>query len=249
MRRSLGLCAVLSVSVLGLPAAGQEGAGNVALIHCADVQGDQGRYEDGVKKHMDWHRKQKDTWSWVSWTTMTGRQSGRRCSGTFGHKWEDFDKPTVSMAADSADAGLNFGAFIANHEAAFWTRLADVSRPAAEPAPMESVVLFRTRFGTGPEFQSLIGEFHRAIEKTNMPWRYDWYALANGGESGTYALVLPLADFAAFAPSGKPLREMLTEAYGKTAADAILDRWNEVVTGTESQLIVFRPDLSYVPAP
>ena len=90
---------------------------------------------------------------------------------------------------------------------------------------------------------------HKAIEKTSMPWRYQWYALVTGGEGGTYAIVLPRASFASFNPSGKPFNEMLEEAYGKTAADALLAKWREVVKGTEAQLTQSRPDLSYMPNP
>ena len=97
------------------------------------------------------------------------------------------------------------------------------------------------------EFRTVLGEFHKAIEKTGVPWRYEWVALASGGEGGTYALVLPRANFAAFNPSGKPFPEMLEEAYGKTAAEALLARWDEVVTRTDSHLTQARPDLSYIP--
>ena len=133
--------------------------------------------------------------------------------------------------------------------ATFWTKLPKVSRPAPEAAPMSSVVFFHARFGMEDEFNSLIGEFHMAIEKTQMPWKYQWFALASGGEGGSYALVLPRANFASFNPSGKPFNEMLEEAYGKTAANALLDRWHKVVERTENHLIQGRPELSYTAAP
>jgi hypothetical protein len=226
MRKTVSLSVVASLSLLALPAAAQDDGGNVVMIHCLDVQpGNQTRFEEGVKKHMDWHRKQKDTWSWASWTVMTGDDTDRVCTGTFGHKWEDFDTPSVSPEADHADAMANIAPFTKSHRASFWSMLPEVSRPAPEPAPMSSVVFFHTRFGMENEFNSLIGEFHKAIEKTGMPWRYQWYALVSGGEGGTYAIVLPRANFASFNPSGKPFNEMLEEAYGKTAADALLAKW------------------------
>lgn len=250
MRGTISRLGVASLSLLVLPTVGRADGGDVVMIHCVDVQpGAQARFEEGVKRHMDWHRKQKDTWSWASWTVLTGPDAGRHCSGTFDHKWEDFDKPAVSMQADEADVMVSFGPFIQKHEASFWRRLTAVSRPAPEPAPMSSVVMFETRFGTEDEFNSLIGEFHEAIGKTQMPWKYQWYALASGGGGGTYALVLPRANFASFNPSGKPFNEMLQEAYGKTAATALLDRWHKVVERTENHLIKSRPDLSYMATP
>jgi hypothetical protein len=250
MRRTISLPVVASLSLLALPAVGRADGGNVVMIHCVDVQqGAQAQFEQGVKKHMNWHRTQKDTWSWLGWTVLSGPDSGRHCFGSFDHKWEDFDKPAVSMQADEADVMVNFASFVKKHEASFWTRLSEVSRPAPQPAPMSSVVFFYARFGMDDEFNSLIGEFHKAIEKTQMPWKYQWYALASGGEGGTYALVLPRANFASFNPSGKPFNEMLEEAYGKTAANALLDRWHKVVERSENHLIQGRPDLSYTATP
>jgi hypothetical protein len=250
MRRIISLPVMASLSLLALPAIGQDDAGNVVRIDCVDVQpGAQARFEDGVKKHMDWHRKQKDTWGWAVWTVLTGPQTGRFCAGTFGHKWEDFDKPAVSMEADDADVQVNIAPFISSHEATFWALLPDLSRPRTEQAPMSSVVFHQIRAGMGDEFRSVVKAYKTAIEKADMPWRWEWYVLANGGEGGRYALVLPRASFATFSPSGKTLDEVLDEAYGKTAADALRARWTEVVKSTETSLIQGRPDLSYMPNP
>ena len=114
---------------------------------------------------------------------------------------------------------------------------------------MSSVIFFYVRFGMEDEFNYLIGEFHKAIEKTKMPWNYLWYARVTGGESGAYVLVLPRANFASFNPAGKPFDEMLEEAYGREAADALLARWRKVVKRSENHLTMSRPDLSYIPKP
>ena len=36
-----------------------------------------------------------------------------------------------------------------------------------------------------------------------MPWNYWWFAVASGGEGGTFVLVLPQANFASLNPSGQ----------------------------------------------
>lgn len=250
MRKSLAVSVVVSLSGLALPALGQEGRGTVVVIHCLDPQPGAGtRLEEGMKRHIDWHRRQKDSWTWATWTVMTGPESDRLCTGSFDHKWEDFDKPSVSPQADAADAALNLSPSTKKHEASFWARLDAISRPPAQPAAMSSVVFFQARFGMDDEFNSIIGEFHKAIEKTQMPWKYTWYALASGGDGGTYALVLPRNAFADFNPSGKPFAEMLVDAYGKRAADALLARWREVVASSRNELVRNRPDLSYTPTP
>jgi hypothetical protein len=250
MLRTAGLCVLASLSLLALPAVGQDDGGNVAAIHCWDVQpGAEARFEEGLTKHIDWHRKQNDTWTWTVWTVMTGPNTGRYCAGTFGHKWEDFDNPSVSPEADHADAQATFFPFVKRHLASYWVNLPKVSRPADDPTPMSSVIFFYVQFGMEEEFTYLVGEFHKAIQKTETPWRYRWSVLASGGEGGSYVLVLPRANFAAFNPSGKPFDEMLEEAYGRKAADALLASWRKVVKRTESVLTQGRPDLGYTPEP
>lgn len=250
MRRTLVCLAAVSLAVLSQPVSAQDDGGNVTMIHCMDVkEGSDGPFEEGVKKHMDWHGQKGDSWSWTSWTITTGPDSDRFCTGTFGRKWADFDSPDIPHGEDTAHAMASFGAYIENHEAQLWSRLADVSRPADEPLPISSVVNFQVEFDSDDEFTALIGEFREAIERTGVPWRYDWYALASGGDGGTYALVLPYANFAQMAPSGKTFHEVLEEAYGRSGAEALLDRWRAVVTSSSHFMVMSRPDLSYLPEP
>ena len=159
------------------------------------------------------------------------------------------DKPGAPPEPDMADMRATFLPFVKNQQASFAVNLPKVSRPAAGPTPMSSVIFFYVRFGMEDEFNYLIGEFHKAIEKTEMPWNYQWFAVASGGEGGTFVLVLQQADFASLSPSGKPFDEMLEEAYGRKAADALLASWRSVVKGSENHLTQGRPDLGYTPEP
>ena len=249
MRRIGIFLAVVSVLLLALPVAAQEDGGNIAEILCDKIQpGKVKQYEEGSKKHIDWHRKQNDPWTWVAWEVITGEDTGTYCWGSFGHNWEDFDSPGAPPDADEANWQETGAPFVQSREVSFWTTLPDVSNPSEGQAAMTSVTFFHTRYGTEEKFNHLIGEFHKAIEKTNMPWNYEWYALVSGGNEGTYALVLPRPNFAAFNPTGKPFPKMLEEAYGKAGADALLAKWRKVVKSANSELTRSRTDLSYIPA-
>ena len=248
MRRIGIFLAVLSLLLLAVPVVAQDDGGNIVAVHCNKVQPGAGaKYEEGFKKHMDWHGEQNDPWTLLVWQVITGPDSGTYCTGSFGHNWEDFDNPGVPADANLADIAATFGPFVREHELTFWTNLPKVSRPAEGQAAMTSVIFFHTRYGTEEKFNHLIGEFHKAIEKTNMPWNYEWYALVSGGNEGTYAIVLPRPNFAAFNPTGKPFPKMLEEAYGKAGADALLAKWRKVVKSANSELSRNRPDLSYIP--
>ena len=66
---------------------------------------------------------------------------------------------------------------------------------------------------------------------------------------GSLILVLPRKSWADFEdkPDVKPFREMLKEAFGQAEADSILDRLDHSVEKETSDIVQFRPDLSYLP--
>ena len=136
-----------------------------------------------------------------------------------------------------------------NDSVGYTRRLSDISQPKEGDSPMAAIRIFQARFGTGDEFLELIGKFHAAIVKTKMPWNYGWNRPVSGGTFGTFVLVLPRENFAAMNPTGKTFEEMLTEAYGKKEAGALLDRFDGIVEKGREFMTAGRPDLAYIPEP
>ena len=62
-------------------------------------------------------------------------------------------------------------------------------------------------------------------------------------------LVLPHDSWADFEdkPEVKPFRDMIKEAFGQAEADSIVDRIDGSVQKATSEIIRFRPELSYLP--
>ena len=77
MRKIGVFLAVVSVLLLAVPVVAQDDGGNIVAVHCNKVQpGTEAKYEEGVKKHMDWHGAQNDPWTWLAWQVITGTDSG-----------------------------------------------------------------------------------------------------------------------------------------------------------------------------
>lgn len=258
MRRIAIYAAVLGVLMLALPAATQEQESNIAFVAWVKVKpGMEKQFEAGRKQHAQWHRQQNDSTSWAVWQIISGKDTGMYGIGTFGHKWEDFDNPTVDEAADDANRQQTTGPYVESAEVQYWAFLPKVSRPSPGARPeglgpdapsMSAVVIFHVHYGKAEEFNHLIGKFHGAIEKTKWPVHYAWYALVNGGEQPTYALVLPRKNWAAFKPEEKPFPAMLEEAFGRQEAQGLLERFGKVVRKEISYISKNRPDLSYFAA-
>jgi hypothetical protein len=58
------------------------------------------QYEVG-KKHMQFHRNQKDTWTWNTFAVETGDNAGMYVTSSCGHAWKDFDEWEARMGKAS----------------------------------------------------------------------------------------------------------------------------------------------------
>jgi len=250
MRRKGIVVAMLLAGLLALPAATQPEEGTIAQIFFVKPSpGWEQQLEEGAKKHVAWHRQQKDTWTWYAWQYVTGENTGMYGYGTFGHRWEDFDNPAVPADADLADYRNTVAPYVESTVSQFYAVLPKVSQPWEGVAALEEILVFQVKYGKEREFNFAIRKFHEAIQKTKWPVHYEWYALVNGGEHPTYVLVLPRTSWAAFKPLEKSFVAMLEEAYGHEEAHRLLESFDAIVRSLESSIIRDRADLSYIPAP
>jgi hypothetical protein len=250
-KRHLFLAAACAL-LLALPGVAQEMDGNIAnVVFFRAKPGMREQLVAGIKAHMAWHKAQNGTWNWMVWSYETGEFTGGYGAGTFGHNWADFDNPDLDEAADLADAQKNIFPYVAEGaQWRFYELLADVSKPAPPgTAKLSEVVVYHPRQGKGTEFRLLIKKFHQAIQKTNWPVHYEWYALENGGPAGEYVLVVPHDNYADMKGPDKPFRAMLTEAVGAQEAQMMIEHFSKIIKDEQTELIHMRPDLSYQPQP
>jgi len=241
-------------AALALPAGSSLAAdqpGTVARVFVtAPKPGMGAQYEAGRKKHMDWHRKQNDTWAWFVWQVETGPNTGSHLAGTFGHQWKDFDEWEKKLGeGDTADGAINLAPFSGGGTNGIYNHLADVSRPGgATPSPMSEVIHYQLNMGAEQEFKSAIKKIHEAIGKAGLDWHYHWYELMDGGEHPTFVLSIAMNGFADLAPAETPFPAMLAKAYGEFEAGEVLKAIDRSVKSVRSEVIKYRPDLSYAPA-
>ena len=209
------------------------------------------QYEEGRKKHMDWHRQQNDAWSWYTWEILTGEDTGAYVIGTFGHQWSELDGRTKFEAADNADAINRMGKALASEMQCYYRFRADLSpsTPSSEPAPLATVTHFLLNPDGLNDFVESAKKVSEGIKKTNYPMSgaSRWYQLVNGGPSPHIVLVGDRANWAAFEPATqKSLDAMMEEAYGKEQGAAILSTLRKAIRSVSTESIRYRPDLSYV---
>ncbi len=253
MKRNQLLSAVGIVLFVAGSLAAQEKPGTLAAVEFQKVKnGTASQYEAGRKQKAAWHKKQNDPQALLVWQTLSGDNTRSYLVGRFGQHWADFDKPAVTDEADEAEFQKDMGAYVDSVIARYYEFMPKISNPPADmmPPKFSEVFIFQVCYGKGSDFRSAIDRIHEASQKTKWPLNYEWYELVNGGQAGTWVLSLPRNRWADFEdkPDVKPFRDMLKEAFGQAEADSIVDRIDHSVEKETSEIIQFRPDLSYIPS-
>src|SRR5213592_232956 len=76
----------------------------IAILRPHD--GDTVDFEAGYIRHLEWHRKARDTWVWYGWTITFGERQRWFVYASFGHSAASLDSP-VTLAEDERDNILN----------------------------------------------------------------------------------------------------------------------------------------------
>jgi hypothetical protein len=208
--------------------------------------------EDAQKQHLAWHREHNDPWAWQTWDVVTGPDTGQYLTLTGGHTWSDINNWETQFATgDEADIEAKMGPSLEQTNGSVWEYLPDVSRAVAPSGEIKlaELLTYRIKIGANAEFAATLKKINEAIQKTNwIPGQsYGWYRLVNGGEGSRWMLVLPHYSWEELAEPPVSFSDMLAQAYGSKQAKSILDSLDSVTVREESEIIVYRPDLSYVP--
>jgi hypothetical protein len=232
---------------------GQDKAGTLASIEFQKVKnGTVPQYEAGRKQKAAWHKQQNDPLPLLVWETLSGDVTGTFLVGRFGQHWADYDKPAITDEADVAEFEKVMGAYVESVTTRYYNYLPKISNATGDMTPQKfsEIITFRVRSGKISDFRSAIARIFDATQKTKWPVTYEWYELVSGGDSGTFVLSFPHKNWADFEdkPDVKPYRDMLKEAFGQAEADSIVDRLDRSIEKETSEIIQFRPDLSYMPS-
>jgi hypothetical protein len=234
--------------LLALPLLAQEKPGTVGVVFIVKAKaGMLQQFEQAHKRHMDWHRQQKDTWAVRIWEVISGDHIGEYLYGSFGHHWKDFDSHAKFDEADEADYLANVAPYMETVGARYYLFHPELSRPVEGEPPLVEVAEYHLNMAGESDFLLALRKCREAIQKSNYPLHYHVFELYNGGEHPTYVLVFPHKNWADFEPPEQTFPAMLEKVYGRDEAESIMKLWDKSVHSVHSQIIAFRPDLSYLP--
>lgn len=203
------------------------------------------QFNDGYRRHLDWHAGAGDRWAWYLWQVVDGERAGLLVDGTFGRSWADFDVP-VDPAADAADNAANVEPFAVRAANQSWRSRLDLGGAPVdlEAAPFAVRTEYRVRPGAEASFVAAL----RRLRDVAGARSYAVYELVSGGESPTYVLWVPATTWAAIGGAA----DLSASA---AAADSRGARPRRTLANASErvrrELWHFRPDLSIcrTPAP
>lgn len=208
------------------------------------------QFEAGRKKHMAFHKKANDTFTWLTWEYVSGPELGSYLIGTGGHAWKDFDGREKFEAEDGADVAANVAPFTESTQNRFWMQRPDLSLSdeGAEPAKFLGVMEFLVKPEGVGAFTEAIMKINEGLKKTNnVTTRSRWYTLASGDDGPRFALVQERNSWAEFEAGPKSFPQIMEEAFGKDAAAELMKKVTSSYWHNKSYILQYRADLSYRP--
>lgn len=214
-------------------------------------EGARALFQEGYRRHLEWHRQREDPLPWYAWWVVTGDRIGMFVDGTFGTAFSAFDA-RIDPQGDGADFAQTTAPFA---DPAF-RRVLRLRRDLSTAARLESrsasrllqVSEVRLRPGGEAEFEAILRAVREVSGGPAGPAAYTWYELIDGGPRPTYLLMVPTESWSDLASSAVGLRGLIARTGGQTAAEAsrrLADLVESVVVETWSwaQNLTYLPEL------
>ena len=243
-------CAIVCAFVLWCVSAFGQTPQVVSEVNVATPkEGMTSQWEEGRKRHSAFHAAQKDTWSIYVWEITTGERSGSYLMASPGHNWKDFDGREAFNKLDAPDVAKNMGPYSTAGGTSYYVFRDELSltKPPATPPKMRTSTYYSVIPSEVNNFLDAIKKINEAIRKTNFPAKPSrWYSLANGGDVPHFVQIVDRPSWADMEPPEKKLEDALKEAYGDSGPQ-LLDQLRKSTRKIETEMSVFRSDLSYMP--
>ena len=178
--------------------------------------------EAGYRRHLEWHRTAGDRWTWHGWTIITGDRLGTFIDATIDRTPEEIDAP-VKPLEDRADNQRNVFPYVRSATSSMYRARPDLCSAAESSidAPFSTMATVHVHPGRQSAFEE-----HLKKNRTQAVC----FELLSGGAQPSYLFLLPAQKFSAALTTGLKLD-------------------HPSVASIVRELLRYRPDLTYVPAP
>lgn len=191
------------------------------------------QFEEGYKKHLEWHKNAGDTWNWYGWFFLSGPRTGQFMDATIDHAWGDFDNP-VDPAGDRADNEKHTVPYADFIDAAKLNAVSNLSRSGQYGLRTKYIKMITLQvlddFSANVRIRNLR---NKLADKTGINF-FVTYKTVDGGRMDHWYILIGTDSWAGFEQC-------------EDAGDRLID--SAVFKSITSETLLYRHDLSYFPPP
>lgn len=232
--RAMLLATLVALGTAVGNAGADEADGDAVFLFSYRIHADKvDQFEDGYRRHLEWHEQNEDSLSWIGWTVLAGPRLGMFVDGTFGIAPEAFAR-RVDPRADAADAARNVTAFADPANRFVYRLRRDLGTAcrleAGRPAPMQLVAWLDLQPGRVKALEQVLQE----LRKRDSPQPgYTVYQRLAGGSRPALLFVAQLERWAQLDSVNDFLLRPLLQGAGDDIVRAEVEIWR------------YRQDLTY----
>lgn len=240
MRR---LAASLLALCFALPIRAEQGEAAHFFVYRM-APGATAKFEDGYRRHLEWHRRHHDPLARFAWSIEDGERSGYFVDASLGEPFAAFDH-RVAEAEDGADFRVTAAPFATPVGRPTYVLLRGPSTgtplEAHTPTATMQVTYFQVRPGTEASFERALDAAHRVLAALSGAPAHTWYRLVSGGSGPQYLLFVARDGWAGYDRFNRSLPDLLAHD-----AAALRD-YAAAVRSTTTETWRYRPELSVLP--
>ena len=176
---------------------------------------------------------------------VAGDRTGQFVRTTYPQGWADFDA-YQDLPGDPSHWDRSVSPHLEGTAGnVFWKFDAELSyNPPQSPPKMIAFWKVQYKAGAWKKHRDALLKVRQAQKENNSKSRLMVYAKAIGGEGQMYAMGLALDSWADLNPEDMSLFEMLEASFGAGAGQDVLQARSAAVEKYESEVLLFRADLS-----
>ncbi|MEI7037678.1 hypothetical protein [Fulvimonas yonginensis] len=206
--------------------------------------GQQQAFEQGYRRHLEWHRQHRDPLVWYGWTIEDGPRAGQFVDASVGEPFAAFDR-RVDVAGDAADAARNVLPYVTPLARPTYVLRPDLGAGTPlehrRPTATMQVAVFHLRPGTEARFERAVQAARRVLAKRPGAPAHTWYRLVVGGEAPQYLLLVAREGWAGYDRYDGDLAGLLAKD------DTALADYAAAVRSVDIETWRYRPELSLIP--
>lgn len=152
------------------------------------------QFVNGYTKDIEWHRDQKDDWSWIGWFVLNGDRRTRFIDATPYHRWEDFDHWKINGAENAKLNKIHWTPYVENLSGSYQVLLEEYSY--CEKGWLQSNYLqtyhLKIKTGKAADFEKFLAAFKAPLTGQLKATSFVWMKTVSGGAVGGYQLFVAL---------------------------------------------------------